>query len=126
MSAEILSFPVRPPAPPPVSPPRLEPGDMVVACVNATLKVWCAWPVAVVDDDGVMIGVHSAGGRMLGVDRLNCDPTVYGFRAGDHEAAGFAGLRWKTWRDPGDALLAFARIGLTGRDGAVRDEAGAP
>jgi hypothetical protein len=42
-----------------------------------------------------------------------CDPTVYGFRAADHDAAAFAALRWKTWRDPGPALFAFAAISNT-------------
>lgn len=116
MTADILPFRADPAAPieRPVDAgarPRLEPGDMVVCCVNATLSLWCAWPVAVVDDDGVVLGVRNAAGKLLGVDRLNCQPEVYGFRAADHDASPFLGLRWKTWRDPGEAVLEFARIG---------------
>ncbi|HWW12390.1 MAG TPA: hypothetical protein VN018_07730 [Brevundimonas sp.] len=114
MTAEIIALPVRRPPVEPAERPCLSRGDIVVACVNATLKVWCAWPVAVVDDDGVVIGVHSSSGKLLGIDRLNCDPTVYGFRAADHQPEAFAALRWKTWRDPGAALFEFARIGKGG------------
>ena len=55
--------------------------------------------------------VRNAAGRLIGVDRLNCQPEVYGFKAADHQINAFLGLRWKTWREPGDALLAFAAIG---------------
>lgn len=112
MSAELLAFPTPPRATHPVTTPRGHgPGDMVVLCVNATLDLWCAWPVSAVDDDGVVIAVETATGRVVGADRVNCLPDVYGFRAADHQADAFAALRWKTWRDPGDALLAFAAIG---------------
>ena len=111
MTADVVPFPARATTVEPVSPPRLAVDDMVVCCVNASLKLWCAWPVAVVDDDGVVLGVRNPAGKMLGVDRLNCLPDVYGFRAADHAAGPFVDLRWKTWRDPGAAMLEFARIG---------------
>lgn len=114
MTAEILPFPV---AAPPVEPgpsPALSPGDIVVCCVNPVLGLWCAWPVDVVDDDGVVIAVRSPAGKRLGIDRLNCDPIVYGFQARDHEPAAFAGLRWKVWTDPAVAVLAFAAVGIGG------------
>lgn len=113
MTDEVPAFPVRPAPVEPEARPRLAVGDIVLACINATLKVWCAWPVAVVDDDGVVLGVHSAAGKMLGIDRLNCDPTVYGFRADAHQSQAFAALRWKTWRDPDAALCEFGRIGVS-------------
>lgn len=112
MSAEIFAFPVAPRLADDRPRPRLQTGDIVVTCINATLGLWCAWPVAMVDDDGVVIGVFNPAGKMMGVDRVNCQPDVYAFRAADHQAGAFADLRWKTWRDAGDALLAFARIGV--------------
>lgn len=112
MTAEVLTFPARAAPVPPAERPRLAVGDMVVCCVNANLSLWCAWPVAVVDDDGVVIGVHNAVGKLFGIDRLNARPDVYGFRAADHEPAAFEALRWKTWSDPGVAVIAFAEIGV--------------
>lgn len=111
MSAEILTFPARPA---PVEPAPFErscaPGDMVVTCINATIGLWCAWPVGEVDDDGVVIAVFTRDGRRIGVDRVNCRPTVFGLRAADHQPGPFAALRWRTWLEPGDALLDFAAI----------------
>jgi len=112
MTAEVVPFPT-PSAPVQTETrPRLSPGDMVVCCVNATLSLWCAWPVAVVDDDGVVLGVRNAADKMLGIDRLNCQPEVYGFRAADHDISRFLDLRWKTWSDPAEAVLTFAGIGV--------------
>lgn len=112
MSAEILPFPARPaPVPPVPAPGACAVGDMVVTCINATVGLWCAWPVAEVDGDGVVIAVSARDGRRIGVDRVNCQPTVYGLRAADHQPAAFAAMRWRTWREPGDALLDFAEIG---------------
>lgn len=110
-SAEILTFPARAQPIAPAAPPAVRPGDMVVMCVNASVGLWCAWPVAAVDADGVVMGVETRDGRTLCAGRLSCDPTVYGLSAADHEAEGFAALRWKTWRDPLDALRAFAALG---------------
>lgn len=112
MSAEILAFPAAPRLTYDGPRRRLQMGDIIVTCINSTLGLWCAWPVAMVDDDGVVIGVLNPAGKMMGVDRVNCLPDVYGFEAEDHRAGDFAALRWKTWRDVGDVLLAFARIGV--------------
>ena len=113
MSAEVLAFPVSPRFSDTSARPRLAVGDMIVTCVNANLGLWCAWPVDVIDDDGVVLGVRTPAGKLLGVDRLNCCPEVYGFKARDHQAAPFAALRWQTWRDAGDATLTFALIEVT-------------
>lgn len=114
MSADVLPFPVSPRLHDEAARPRFQVGDMVVTCINATLGLWCAWPVAVVDDDGVVLGVFTRAGKVLGVDRVNCIPDVYGFKAKDHQAGAFASLRWRTWREVGDALLEFAAIGSAG------------
>lgn len=112
MSATVLPFPPvvskSVPASEPVRP--FVPGDLVVLCINATLGLWAAWPVAVVDDDGVVLGVTTPDGRMIGADRVNCDPTCFGVAADDHEPEPFAALRFHTWRDIGDALATFAAI----------------
>lgn len=110
MSADVLAFPT-PPRVDEKTRPRLLAGDIVVTCINANLDLWCAWPVAVVDDDGVVLGVHNPAGKLVGVDRLNCSREVYGFRARDHQVGAFSDLRWHTWNAPGDAVLAFAAIG---------------
>ncbi len=112
MSAEILSFPGRPAPVAPDGRTACARGDMVVTCINATIGLWCAWPVADVDDDGVVIAVLARDGRRLGVDRVNCQPTVYGLRAVDHHEAAFAGMRWRTWLDHAQALLDFAGISV--------------
>lgn len=113
MSAEILSFPARAaPVEPCAGKGACAAGDIVVTCINATVGLWCAWPVAEVDDDGVVIAVFTRDGRRVGVDRVNCEPTVYGLRAADHQPGAFAAMRWRTWREPGPALLDFAGIGL--------------
>lgn len=111
MSADILAFPAPPrPVEPVTGKHGCAPGDMVVTCINATIGLWCAWPVAEVDDDGVVIAVFTRDGRRIGVDRVNCQPTVYGLRAGEHQDSAFAAMRWRTWPEPGDALLDFAAI----------------
>lgn len=110
MTADIVEFPARP-AGEPVRVRRVAAkGDIVVICLNATVGLWAAWPVAVIDDDGVVIGVTSRAGKMFGVDRLNCATEVLAFRAADHNPEAFAALRWRTWSDPAEALLAFAEI----------------
>ena len=112
MTADILAFPA-PPAP--VPPARITPcgpGDMVLTCINARIGLWCAWPVALVDDDGVVLAVSTRDGRKIGVDRLNCDPSVFALRESDHEPQAFAGMRWRTWQDVGAALIEFAEIGV--------------
>lgn len=125
MSAEILNFPGRPaPIPPALAAGACAVGDIVVTCINATIGLWCAWPVAAVDDDGVVIAVFAREGRRIGVDRVNCQPTVYGLRAADHQPGPFAAMRWRTWPDHGAALLDFAGIGLNGAMGAAKDGGG--
>ncbi len=110
MTADIVNFPTRP-AGEPVRVRRVAAkGDIVVICLNATVGLWAAWPVAVVDDDGVVLGVTSRAGKMFGVDRLSCAPDVLAFRPADHEPEGFAALRWRTWGDPVAAIIAFAEI----------------
>ncbi len=110
MTAEIVDFPSRP-AGEPVRVRRVAAaGDIVVLCLNATVGLWAAWPVAVVDDDGVVLGVTSRAGKMLGVDRMNCSPDVLAFRAADHDPEAFAALRWRTWMDQGEAVIAFTEI----------------
>ena len=110
MTADIVSFPARP-AGEPVRVRRVaDVGDIVVICLNATVGLWAAWPVAVVDDDGVVLGVTSKAGKLFGVDRLNCAADVLAFRAADHQAEPFAAMRWRTWPDPGEAMLAFIEI----------------
>lgn len=112
MSAEVLAFPVSPRSTDARVRPRLRPGDMVVTCINAGLGLWCAWPVALVDDDGVVLGVFTRSEKLLGVDRVSCSPDVYGFVAQDHEPEGFGDLRWRTWPKAEAAVAAFARIGV--------------
>ncbi|ANC52445.1 hypothetical protein A4249_01350 [Brevundimonas sp. GW460-12-10-14-LB2] len=110
MTADIVEFPARP-AGEPVRVRRFAAaGDIVVLCLNATVGLWAAWPVAAVDDDGVVMGVTNRAGKMLGVGRLNCAPDVLAFRAADHDPEAFAALRWRTWMDQGDAVIAFAEI----------------
>lgn len=111
MTADIVSFPARP-AGEPIRVRRVAAvGDMVVICVNATLALWSAWPIALVDDDGVVLAVTTRAGKTIGIDRMNCSPEVLAFRAGDHEPEAFTALRWRTWRDPADVVLAFSEIG---------------
>jgi hypothetical protein len=113
MSAEVIPFPSSPRLHEPVEArPRLARGDMVLTCINATLGLWCAWPVEAVDDDGVVIAVSTRAGKVLGAERVNCLPDVYGFRASDHRASDFAALRWKTWPQAAEAVVTFAAIGL--------------
>lgn len=113
MSADILPFPARAaPVEPAAGKRQCAPGDIVVTCINATIGLWCAWPVAEVDDDGVVIAVFDRAGRRIGVDRVNCDPTVYGLRAVDHQPGAFAAMRWRTWSEPSAAVLDFAGIGV--------------
>jgi len=111
-TADILPFPGRPRPVEPASPPVLKPGDIMVMCVNASVGLWCAWPVAAVDSDGVVMGVEAVDGSVKCAGRLSCDPVVYGLSADQHEADAFRALRWKTWSDPIKALQAFADIGL--------------
>lgn len=89
---------------------RLAPGDMVVACFNASMGLWCAWPVQGVDDDGVVVSVRARGGQVLAVERVTCGSDVYGLAAADHPGAAFEALRWATWPDALAALEAFAAI----------------
>lgn len=113
MSADILPFPARAaPVEPAAGKRQCAPGDIVVTCINATIGLWCAWPVAEVDDDGVVIAVFDRAGRRIGVDRVNCDPTVYGLRAVDHQPGAFSAMRWRTWSEAASAVADFAAFGL--------------
>lgn len=111
MTGDVVPFPVSPRLTDDRPRPWLKAGDMVVTCINDTLGLWCAWPVAIVDDDGVVIGIRDPAGRLKGADRVNCRAHVYGFVAEDHQAEPFRALRWKTWRTSGEAVEAFAEIG---------------
>lgn len=124
MTGEIVPFPAPPPRVPrsgsgAAGVAGLRPGDLVVVCINSTLNLWCAWPVALIDDDGWVVAVHQPGGRVVGVDRLNSAPDVYGFRAGDHQDGAFADLAWKTWRSAQEALAAFAGVAVAPTGGAA-------
>lgn len=112
MTAEILTFPDKPAGQPVAVAHRSAVGDIVVACVNATYEMWCAWPVALVDDDGVVLAVRTQAGKVIGVDRLSCADTVLGLAARDHEPTAFASLRWRTWAGLDFALQAFARAAV--------------
>lgn len=87
-------------------------GDQVLVCISGERRLWCVFPVAFVDDDGVVLAVETKVGRIMGVDRINVAPEVYAFAAADHEPEAFAVMRWQGWPDPGQALFAFARIGV--------------
>nr|WP_314525459.1 hypothetical protein [uncultured Brevundimonas sp.] len=110
MTADIVSFPARPASEPVYMRRVAAVGDIVVFCLNAAIGLWAAWPVAVVDDDGVVLGVTSRAGKMFGVDRMNCSPEVLAFRAVDHDPEAFAAIRWRTWSDIGAVNVAFAEI----------------
>lgn len=110
MTAEILTLPDKPAGEPVAVAHRSAVGDIVVTCVNATHGLWCAWPVALVDDDGVVLAVSTQAGKVIGVDRMNCATTVLGLAARDHEPTAFARLRWKTWAGLDFAAEAFARV----------------
>jgi hypothetical protein len=109
MTADIVTFPARP-AGEPITVVAAQPGDIVVTCVNAAVGLWAAWPVAVVDDDGVVLGVHTRAGKMIGVGRMSCATEAVHFRAVLHDPEAFAALRWKTWPGPVQAAEAFAAI----------------
>ena len=111
MSAEILPFPpVRAQAAAPSPDRPCVPGDIIVTCINATIGLWCAWPVAAIDDDGVVVMVQARDGRKIAAERLSCEPVTFGLAAADHEDLGFRALCWRTWTDFADALQAFAAI----------------
>ena len=110
MTGDIVNFPARPAGEPVCMRRVAVSGDIVVFCLNDVIGLWAAWPVAVVDDDGVVLGVTSRAGKMFGIDRMNCSPQVLGFRAVDHEPEAFAALRWRTWMDESAARSAFAEI----------------
>ena len=108
MTDEIVSFPARQDNLP--RPEACAAGDLVLVCINAKIGLWAAWPVALVDDDGVVVAVRSPPGKVLCVHRLACDPSMFGLRAADHIAWAFRDMAHKTWRDCESALLAFKAI----------------
>lgn len=104
MSAEIVPF--RPPSKAAPIPPRLEAGDLLVTCFNATVGLWCAWPVHSVDRDGVAMGVGLRNGDVMAADRVAARGEAYGFRRADYPAGALDALCWKTWPDAASALAA--------------------
>ncbi|QTC88173.1 hypothetical protein [Brevundimonas pondensis] len=105
MSADILKFPT--PAPRVAGRDGLAPGDLLVTCFNDTFGLWCAWPVAAVDDDGVAMGVRLINGRVLAADRVSCRPDAYGFRRAEHAEGAFERLAYRTWPSAEAALADF-------------------
>ncbi|RZJ19106.1 MAG: hypothetical protein EON91_02615 [Brevundimonas sp.] len=114
MSAEIIDLVARRPAPDADAkqdkPIGCWPGDIIVACLNATQGIWMAWPVAVVDCEGFVLGVRLKDGRLYGAERVSCEPTVLGMAAADHDPEGFAALRWQSFTDPLQAIAAFSAV----------------
>lgn len=105
MSADILKFPA--PASRVAGRSGLMPGDLIVSCFNASMSLWCAWPVECVDDDGVPMGVRLKNGKIMAADRVSCRPDVYGFRRADHAKGAFERLAYSTWPSSDAALAAF-------------------
>lgn len=103
MSVEDIRFPIKATEPP----KRLQAGDLLVTCFNATVGLWCAWPVAAVDDDGVPMGVRLRNGKVLAADRVSCRPEAFGFRRAEHAEGCFERLAWRIWPSADDALAAF-------------------
>lgn len=83
------------------------PGDLLVSCFNASLGLWCAWPIAAVDSDGVAMGVRLKDGRTMAADRVSCRPDAYGFRRADHAEGAFERRAYRTWPSSDAALAAF-------------------
>ena len=110
MTADILTFPDKPGRKPVAVAHRSAVGDIVVTCINATHRLWCAWPVALVDDDGVVLAVSNQAGKVIGVDRMNCAQNVLALAARDYDPEAFARMRWRTWAGLDFAAEAFARV----------------
>lgn len=111
MTADILTFPTRAKSD---GVGRLEPGDLLVTCFNATVGLWCAWPVACVDRDGVPMGVTLRNGDVMAADRVNARAEAYGFRRSEHVARAFDGLFWRTWATAEEACAAVVAAALDG------------
>lgn len=110
MTADILPFRLaKATAALPAPDRRCVPGDIVVTCFNATIGLWCAWPVDTVDDDGIVVMVSDRNGRRIAVERVSCDLS-FGLAAVDHDDLAFRALRWRTWPNWGAALTSFAEI----------------
>ena len=110
MSADILPFrPAKAASAQPAPDRRCVPGDIIVTCINATVGLWCAWPVEALDDDGIVVMVSDRNGRRIAVERVSCDLS-FGLSAAEHDDLAFRALRWRTWPDWGSALTAFAGI----------------
>lgn len=105
MSADILKFPT--PASRVAGRSGLMPGDLIVSCFNASIGLWCAWPVEAVDDDGVPMGVRLKNGRVMAAGRVSCAVDVYGFRRADHADGAFERLAYRTWPTAEAALADF-------------------
>lgn len=83
------------------------PGDLLVTCINARFGLWCAWPIAAVDSDGVAMAVSLRDGRIVAVSRVSCLPNAYGFSRADHAEGAFECLSYRTWPSSDAALAAF-------------------
>lgn len=83
------------------------PGDLLVTCINASIGLWCAWPVAAVDSDGVAMGVRLKDGATKATGRISCRPETYGFRRVDHAEGAFERLAYRTWPTAEAALADF-------------------
>lgn len=117
MSAEVIQFPAKTPEPP----KHLKEGDLLVTCFNATVGLWCAWPVAAVDDDGAPMGVRLKNGRVMAVERVSCSREVYGFRRACHDADE-PEMAYCIWPS---AEAALAAIGVAASDRPDGPEGGA-
>ena len=109
MSAEVLPFPTPLRAMPggsPHGPSRV--GDLVILCLNTTIGLWSAWPIAAVDDDGFVMGVTAPNGATKCIGRLCANPECYRIAADGIAALRFATLCWKTWPTSQAALAEFA------------------
>lgn len=94
MTADIVEFPARP-AGEPVRVRRVAAeGDIVVLCLNATVGLWAAWPVAAVDDDGVVMGVTYRA--TMEAKDLRGDPS---------ESFTYGGVIWEKYPGYGDVEM---------------------
>ncbi|WP_426036469.1 hypothetical protein [Brevundimonas sp. DC300-4] len=112
MSADVIAFPS-----PPVGPVKgFVAGDLILTCVNATLGLWCAWPVHSVDDDGCCCAVVTRHGQVIAIERVSSRAERFGFRRVDHRPLPFVMHAWRTFTDPAVAVLALAQVALDPRE----------
>jgi hypothetical protein len=82
-------------------------GDLIVLCVNATMDLWVAWPIAAVDEAGRAMTVRDKTGGEWPVVALMAQDRCMIAPASAFEAASFAGLHWRTFRGLQAASDAF-------------------